>query len=81
MLIAVDRGMEDIKALLEQCGYEVTYVDTGIPCDVYIYGDRFDQSLDQIRTGDRGTLLIRASMGYENILNAIRTRLITPLFE
>lgn len=81
MLIAIDRGMEDLKTLLENQGYQVVYIDEGLMCDVYIYGNAFGQKLKDIKPGKNGTLLINGFMEYDNILNALKTRLITPLFE
>ncbi|SHF32466.1 Uncharacterised protein family (UPF0180) [Caldanaerobius fijiensis DSM 17918] len=81
MLIAIDRGMEDLKTLLESQGYQVIYIDEGLMCDAYIYSNAFGQQLKYIKPGKNGTLLISGSMEYDNILNALKTRLITPLFE
>lgn len=81
MLIAIDRGMEDLRTLLEQQGYQVVYVDEGIICDAYIYSDAFGYRLEDIKAGEKGTLLINGTIGYENILNILKTRLISPLFE
>ncbi|NLU36288.1 MAG: hypothetical protein GXX01_04610 [Clostridiales bacterium] len=91
-VIAIERGLEELKQSLEEKGYNTVFADEAdTPVSVYIYKDQnaLEQVSFQSSTGSRlqedsgaaGVLLIPGSdKTPEQIIAMIENRVYTPLF-
>jgi len=93
MIIAVERGLEDLKEQLESRGFECFYIGEGRVADAVIYKDRDSHpyfSVDNPALESRfnpanstlpGVLLINAeNKSLDDIIKILITRTYSPLF-
>lgn len=93
MIIAIEKGLTDIKEALEEKGYETFFIGEKPLADAIIYKNRYSHPYFQVNNmpitslqssntvGFNGALLINAeNKSMEEILQILEKRIYSPLF-
>ena len=93
MIIAIEKGLEEIKEQLENIGYETFYIGERLVADAIIYKNRNSHPYFQVNTGpttllsstkftdSKGALLINSeNKSIDDILQILENRTYSPLF-